>query len=400
MKRVLICLQLIFLILMGSVPVFSDELDFDIESTHVILINMNDDSVLYEKDPDSIISIASLTKIMTAIVAVEKIEDIHAKTRITSSDLAGLVEANASVAGFAVGEEVTYEDLLYGLLLPSGADAAQTLARTTYGSVKVFVSMMNQKAQKLGMEHTHFANTTGLDAEENYSTINDVVKMFRYALDNEILKEIMDTEIYRTSDGKLTLYSILRRKYLYDCAYIVGGKTGSTYAAGLCMASYAYYNGVYYMLVSSGAPYNRENPWAFIDAAKIYGYFMQNYAYHNIVDYPDVVLTLPVQYGREDTIDFCAREHLDVYLPDSYDKRALTYDYHGRDIVRPNDHVGDYFGSVDIFYEGEKMITVDLYLQEKVHFSLWKYLKGNALWFAVPTLLVIILYQRRKKSEG
>ena len=399
MKKVLILLQLILLLLMSSTAVFSDEYDFDIESTHVILINMNEDSVLYEKDPDSIISIASLTKIMTAIVAVEKIEDIHAKTVISSADLAGLIEANASVAGFLVGEEVTYEDLLYGLLLPSGADAAQALARATYGSVKVFVSMMNQKAAELGMEHTHFANTTGLDHEENYSTINDVVKMFRYALDNEILKEIMDTEIYKTSDGKLTLYSILRRKYLYDCAYIVGGKTGSTYAAGLCMASYAYYNGVYYMLVSSGAPYNRENPWAFIDAAKIYGYFMDNYAYHNIVDYSDVLLTLPVKYGREDSIDFYAREHLDVYLPNSYDKGELIYEYHGKDTVKVSDRVGDYFGSMDIFYEGEKMITVDLYLQEKAHFSLWKFLKGNALWIVAISLGAVIIYQRKKKSE-
>ena len=122
MKKIKILLLLF--IMMFTINVHAVE--FDLNSNHAILYNLNDNSVLYEKSSQEKTSIASMTKIMTAIVAIENIDNLDAKVKLTYADFSGLAAANASVAGFRSGEEVTYRDLLYGLMLPSGADAAQS----------------------------------------------------------------------------------------------------------------------------------------------------------------------------------------------------------------------------------------------------------------------------------
>ena len=394
--RIILSIVLLFGI---CIPAFA--LEFDIESTHVLFINLNEDTVLYEIGSEEQISIASLTKIMTSIVALEAIEDPNEKVVLSEADFAGLREANASVAGFSIGEEVTYRDLLYGLLLPSGADAAQALARETYGSVPRFVEAMNEKAEELHMEHSHFANTTGLDDPDNYSTLRDVETMFRYAWDNEELREILCTEIYQTSDEKLTLYSIMRRKYLYNVSYILGGKTGSTYAAGLCMASIAEYNGVTYLLITSGAPYTTKVPQSFVDAEVIYSYFVDNYAYHNILEYGDEILKLPTVYGKKDYITFYSDRHLDKYLNNEYKKDLLEYRYEGKEKLNFLDKKGEYLGRVDVYYGEELFDSLDIYLSEKVGLDIRKFIRGNPL-IDVAVLIslcaVTVIVVRKKAS--
>ena len=128
MKKIVFAVILIF-------SVFSVKaIEFDLKSTNAILYNLDEDTILYEKNSDERVAIASLTKIMTAIVSVENIDSLDEKVTLVNKDFDTLVENNASVAGFKVNEEVTYEDLLYGLLLPSGADAAQALTRLIAGN--------------------------------------------------------------------------------------------------------------------------------------------------------------------------------------------------------------------------------------------------------------------------
>ena len=159
--------------------------DFNIHSKNAILYNLDENTILYEKASQEKVSIASMTKIMTAIVAMEHINDLDEKITLTNEDFYGLEEANASVAGFEVGQRVTYRDLLYGLLLPSGADAAQALTRNVAGGRVNFINLMNEKAMDLGLKNTHFVNETGLDEEEHYSTVEEVAIIFQYALRNE-----------------------------------------------------------------------------------------------------------------------------------------------------------------------------------------------------------------------
>ena len=140
---------IIFLFLL--IPININALE--INSEHAILYNMNEDMVLYEKDADTRTYIASLTKIMTTIVAIENIDDINEYVTIPYEGLEGLIEANASVAGFRLGQKVTYKDLLYGILLPSGADATKTVAYYIAGSEEKFVDLMNEKAEELGIRY-------------------------------------------------------------------------------------------------------------------------------------------------------------------------------------------------------------------------------------------------------
>ena len=157
-------------------------LSFDISSKNAILYNLDEDTILYEKNSEEEVPIASLTKIMTSIIAIENITNIDEEITLTYDDFKGLIEADASVAGFYVGENVTYRDLLYALLLPSGADAAQALTRLVGEGRDNFVQMMNDKAKELGLEHTNFVNETGLDADNHYSTVKDVATIFKYAI--------------------------------------------------------------------------------------------------------------------------------------------------------------------------------------------------------------------------
>ena len=142
MKKVL-SFMLLFLIFIGK----TNALDLNISSQNAILYNLDTGEVLYEKRADEQKSIASLTKIMTALVTLESVDDLNQQVVLENEDFKGLAEANAVTAGFTKGEVVTYKDLLYGLLLPSGADAAKALARNISGSEQKFINKMNEKAK-------------------------------------------------------------------------------------------------------------------------------------------------------------------------------------------------------------------------------------------------------------
>ncbi len=162
MKKVLSFL-LIFILFASK----ANALELNISSKNAILYNMDSGEVIYEKDADEKASIASLTKIMTALITLENIDDLDRQVMLTSDDFKGLAEANAVTAGFTKGEIVTYRDLLYGLLLPSGADAAKVLARNVLGSEEKFIEKMNEKAKEMNLKTTHFSTVIGLDDEEN-----------------------------------------------------------------------------------------------------------------------------------------------------------------------------------------------------------------------------------------
>ena len=127
------------------------EIPFALEAEYVYMINIDTKEVMYEKNAYAKMYPASMTKIMTAIVAIEAIDDLDETITITAQMMAGLYEANASMAGFQIGNIVTYRDLLYGVLLPSGAECTQALAYSLFGNVESFVAKMNEKAKEIGL---------------------------------------------------------------------------------------------------------------------------------------------------------------------------------------------------------------------------------------------------------
>ena len=393
MKRIRI-LTIILLSLFIPINIYS--LNFDIYSKNAILYNTKEDKVMYEKNSTDKVSIASLTKITTAIVALENIKDLDEKITLTSADFKGLVEANASVAGFRIGQEVTYRDLLYGLMLPSGADAAQALTSNISGSNDKFIDLMNDKAKELKLENTHYANSTGLDDSNHYSTVKDVLKVFKYALKNEEFKKIITTSKYTISDGSMTFRSTLSKASALDIEYIKGGKTGTTGDAGLCLATLANYDDTDFILVTTGAEDKLGN---FLDHKEIYEYVRDNFDYTEVVNKKDILVTLPTKYLKEDTIDFTGNKNINMYLENDFDKNNLKYKYTGIKLITRKNKEEEKLGKVDIYYDKDKLATVDIILKDKPKFSIVKYLLDHKLLVGIVLLLLVIMFSKTKHKK-
>ena len=238
------------------------ELDLSgINSSTAVLMQARGGKVIGEINGDQQMYPASMTKIMTAIVAIEELGDLDQEITLTNEMVAGLAEQNAMQAGFQPGETVRAIDLLYGVLLPSGAECCIALADTVAGSEEAFVELMNKKAAKLGMDNTHFCDTTGLHDPNHYSTAKDIAVLLKYAIKNDTFRKIIESPWHSTPgtnvhpDG-ITFYSTML-KNLSDTTVtdgqILGGKTGYTSEAGHCLASFAEIDGLEYILVTGGA---------------------------------------------------------------------------------------------------------------------------------------------------
>lgn len=232
-----------------------------INSEYALLIDLESGAILFDKNGTEKMYPASMTKIMTAVVALEHIKDLNEKILLNEAIFQPIYDANAATAGFLPGESVRVIDLLSGLLLPSGAECAVGLAEYTAGSESSFVKLMNDKAQEIGMSGSNFTNTTGLHDGNHYSTAMDMALLFKYALENDTFYEIITRSRYSTPatnrhDGGITFYSTLfsnADSTEFDGGMILGGKTGFTGEAGQCLASFAVKDGNKYILVTSGA---------------------------------------------------------------------------------------------------------------------------------------------------
>jgi D-alanyl-D-alanine carboxypeptidase (penicillin-binding protein 5/6) len=248
-------------------------------SPHAILVCLTDRTILMQKKSEEKIYPASLTKMMTAIVAIEHLPDLQERIRLNSSMFQDLYTADATMAGFQPDEQVRAIDLLYGALLPSGAECCLGLAVQIAGSEQNFAKIMNQKAAELGMNNTNFDNATGLHAENHYTTVKDLAILLGYALQNDTFRQILTSSYHATQptnkhpDG-ITFYSTLFEN-LNDSntngVKILGGKTGYTAQAGLCLASFAQDGGKEYVLVTAGAKGNhRSEQYNITDAIAVY----------------------------------------------------------------------------------------------------------------------------------
>ena len=221
-------------------------LDLEIYSSSAVLVDVQSGTVLAEKNPDAKIYPASMTKIMTLLVAAENLPDLDATFTMTQAIIDPIYLAGASMAGFVDGETVTMLDLLYGAVVPSGAEATQALAQAVAGSEEGFVALMNEKAQTLGLSHTHFMNTSGLHDEDHYSTVREIALILQAALQNETCAKVLQAENYTASrteqhpDGLAMTNRFLYRvhhEYSLGGAQIDAAKTGYTAEAMNCCAS-------------------------------------------------------------------------------------------------------------------------------------------------------------------
>lgn len=251
-------------------PVTAADAAFDLGknlySTNYIFLDADTGQVLSAKKQDEQISIASLTKMMTVLLAIENSSSLNQTVTITDEMIDGLYDEQASVAGYISGDTATLLDLCYAAAVPSAADAANALAIQIGGSFEKFYQMMNDKAAQLGMDHTVFKSAHGLDRDGQYSTVEDVSKLLRYALQNPTFKEIFSTKEYTTQATAYYPFGIpfastiwaYADTYGYNLTNLSGGKTGYTLQAGRCIAYWATVNDMTIIAVTAGASTNVE----------------------------------------------------------------------------------------------------------------------------------------------
>ena len=236
--------------------------DENLNSSYGYLIRLSDQAVMMDKESTARMYPSSLTKIMTALVSVEHLQDLDERVVLSGDMIRKLYDKGASMAHFVGGENVTVRDLLYGAMLPSGADACVGLAQKIAGSEEAFVEMMNQKAAEMGLKGTHFVNSTGLHDEEHYSTCQDIAIILKHALNNENFRSVFTSENYTTTSTpphpngitfENKMFQRMEDPNLSNGGVVVGGKTGYTSYSGLCLASLAKVGEEEYILVTAHA---------------------------------------------------------------------------------------------------------------------------------------------------
>lgn len=264
---------------------YAETLDEDFYSESMLLTALDTGLAMAKKNPSQKIYPASLTKIMTTLIGIENMPDLDERYKFTAEMFSILMKAGASRAGFEIDEVVKMRDLLYACMLPSGGEAAMAIAEVVAGSEEAFVELMNQKAAEIGMDNTHYVNCTGLHDDDQYSTVTDITALLEYALQNETFYEVFTCRSYTTSStrrhyGGLTfsasVFKNMRAAGMTNL-YIIGGKTGFTDEAKLCLATLAYDGRFYYICVSTGAGYGDNEPYYNImDHLEVYDRYLDS----------------------------------------------------------------------------------------------------------------------------
>lgn len=276
MKRLLLFL----LVLAMICPVCSGaETAPAISAEAAILMDGESGRILYEKDAHTPRLIASTTKLLTALVAVESTPDLEREIEVKPE-----YQAEGSSMDLKVGETLTLRELLYGLLLASGNDAALAIAGGCAGTVETFVGWMNEWAQDLGMEDSHFANPNGLDDAEHYSTAYDMALLAQAVLKNETLREMVATRSITVAGRSLTNHN----KLLWQYEGCTGMKTGYTEAAGRTLVSCAVREGQTLICVTL----KDRDDWR--DHAALFDYGFASFPLHPLARSGKGVRSLPV----------------------------------------------------------------------------------------------------------
>lgn len=244
--------------------VFKQNMHIDYSSQYIYILDRQTKEEKYEKNSKTKAYPASLTKVMTVLVALENIEDLSEVSPIDVETYKYMVNENASMAGFFGRELVTYRDLLYGTMLPSGGEAANSLAINISGSIEEFVKLMNGKVEELGLTDTHFTNAEGLQDEKQQTTAYDMAKILDHALENKDFRAIFTSKNFTTTstadhpDGLALESTVLSELDGVDQQgfNIIGGKSGTTSDAGQCWITLGTKDDLEYIVVVMGAPLN------------------------------------------------------------------------------------------------------------------------------------------------
>ena len=366
-------------------------------SNAVYLENLNSGAVVYEKNSDQQSYPASTTKIMTFVITAENVSDLDQTTVTIKQDVISGLDPESTVMGLSahVGEQVSVRDLLYGLMLPSGNDAALVLADYVGGGIPGFAEKMNAKAAELGCTNTHFTNPHGLYDPDHYTTAHDMALIAKHAMSIPDFMEICNT-VYYTPNGFDTLHNT---NYMIDpnaeggayyYEYAQGIKAGYLDEAGKCLVTSSDKDGDKYICVCLGAAFSYEENvnYAMKDTAKLYGWAYDNLGVQTVYGTEDSLASVDVKYVRNGRILSAVPEKaITAFLPNDYDKNKLAVEVNCPEQVEAPVTKGDVLGTVSVKYEDLDLGVTNLVSAEDIE----RDISPLEVFVTENTTLVIVL---------
>ena len=377
----------------------------NITAPNLILAQTNTGKILYERNADEKIYPASLTKLMTAILVVENCELDEIVTVSENAVLSvplGYVNANLQV-----GEELTVEDLLYVMLIPSANDAANALAEHVGGNIESFSAMMNSRAKELGCIGSNFTNPSGLHEEEHYTTTRDLFLISQKAVEYDLIEKVIGKTTYTlpstnkyTKEERIfttTNYMIRENLNKYYCDYCIGGKTGYTGEAKNCVVEFAKKDGVELTVIVMGESAKVKGQ-KFLDAMEMFEYVFENYENNQIAKQNEKHEIIRVNNATKDTRDLEVVYKDDInILKTKEDITQIDKSVEYTNLKAPIQK-GDMVGKITYKYDGityeTELIANSDVEESKVLTNLFRIL------FAILILYIIYNMKKSKKKYG
>ena len=386
--------------------------DPSLDARNALLVDVTAERVLYEKDAKVKAYPASITKVMTALLVLEALDrgELSLSQPITASSVAiNSIDEDSSTAGIEAGETLTVEELLNCLLIVSANEVANVLAEAVSGSIAGFVDLMNQRAQELGCEGTHFVNTNGLHDPQHYSTAWDIYLMAREAMKHELFTTICARKSHdvpatnksgirelHSTNALISNWRVLG--YIYD--YADGLKTGFTDEAGRCLLSTALKDGRRLISVVLGCQTKEINGeskiMSFVDSAVLLDWGYDNFSVKTVFTKEELLQEVPVALSKEtNAVLVHAADDVSFLLPndvtpDMLERKVTVY---GDTAFAPIE-VDQELGEMTLSYDGYTYATVKLLAADSVsvnRFLQAKYLIGQFFSKTIVKIFTVVL---------
>ena len=341
----------------------SDELILAENAKSAIMIEASTGKIIFEKNKDEQLPMASMTKMMTLLLIMEQIHD----GKIKWDDMVTTSEHAASMGGsqifLEVGEKMTVEDLVKGICIGSGNDAAVAMAEKIGGTEANFVKMMNDKAKDLNLQHTHFENACGLDSKEHYSSAYDMSVIAKELVKYDKILEYTGTyEDYLRKNTDKSFWLVNTNKLVRYYQGVDGLKTGYTESAGYCITTTARRNNMRLITVVMGEPSSAIRN---SDTTSMLDYGFNSYQVDSILSKDTVVDARKVLLGKKKTVQIIPKEDVTILNEKTGTKRNVTYQINIKQIKAPVKN-GDVVGKINIIENKKTIMTIDATVEKDV----------------------------------
>ena len=423
LKRLTALVMCLFILLSATVfavPGEEGQAGPIVSAPNYILINMDTGDVLLEHNSEAKKYPASTTKIMTALLALENL-DLKASSTVSRNAVMS-ISWDSSKLGLFEGETFNNYELIKGMMVVSGNDAANVLAEAVSGSISDFVALMNKRAKELGCTGTNFANTHGLTDENHYTTAADMAKIAKRAMEipefREIVKttyfELPKTEIYNEIRAYNTTNNLLTKartsSYIYSPA--TGIKTGYTDAALNCLVASAEKDGVRLISVILGASVIDGVNTMYVDTKALMEWGFENYKSKTVVEKGKIYDEKGIKHAKgAKTIKLVAGDDFTTVLKKDADESLITTKVTVEGPVMAPVTSEEALGIIEVFYDGEKIGEVELVSDRLYEYSWWSAffgvigkILGIALLVVIAGVVILIIirqaeYEKKKKER-